>query len=758
MVKTTNIDRRGKTRKMKKLVYGPGNDCAFPFKFKGKLYDNECVKGETGDWCATSKTRNNYTDTWGYCEKQSPRKKSSKSSSISSSIRAPSPENEGWDYEKYLREKQDRELMDVIQKVRDEKKTPKKKKSSSSNMSPPPPSPSNSSNTSNKSPHGPDVLPLNIEDINSPDSENKKRKKSSSKEDSDGKMTQKHFDMILAKITYKFPGYQYKNEYKSLTFGKKKGKDIWIVMEPGGHITEKQNIDDALEAYMNNKDYFKYYEIINFEGFDDILLKKKVKELNFKDVDIKKCNNDKSGFGHGDDFKDIDKKKIIQVSNGNCYDIDELVGYLISQEGKNIDPIDSANGKTTPLWNNEDELFNIQNFPGIDPGQKKDFDKIMDKALIHLTRPPYINILNTKKGQEFMNKLIITGKICLEDYTEDGMYQNAATEISRTKEYLDENFSKDEKDKILDITTINGLTLRRWLYGQLGDERDNSQCVHGLGFKYSSFYFTAFTKIREDCDKLGNKMNLELFPGIVEIRKNVFIFCHGSQSSNFKNGAKYPLTGFIYDTQNSANTQGGTGRIFKIHYSGTILTGDLLDLNSNFAESQKGFFKTNLKKISGEDPKILLNQFADRPGANKPKSPAKVINCKKSKKKKSSSSSSKSSSKSSKSSKLSSKSSSQSRTKKIGETFFGLKEDGKIDKKNLNRNFILTQNTIRDKIELILNVTMIQNRYKITITKIKNNKTRNITNTISWWNPKKGNEGSPAKILQDKINMGFELS
>ena len=142
-------------------------------------------------------------------------------------------------------------------------------------MSPPPPSPSNSSNAPKKSFDVPGMSPIYMEDTSSSDSENKKRKKSSSKEESDGKMTLKHFDMILATITYKFPGYQYKNEYKSLTFGKKKGKDVWIVMEPGGHITENKNIDYALEAYMNNKDYFKYYEIINFEGFDDILLKKK---------------------------------------------------------------------------------------------------------------------------------------------------------------------------------------------------------------------------------------------------------------------------------------------------------------------------------------------------------------------------------------------------------------------------------------------------------------------------------------------------
>ncbi len=79
MVKTTNIDNKGKTRKSKKLVYG--NDCSFPFKFKGKIY-NDCVKGNTGDWCATSKTKNGYTDTWAYCSyNKTPIKSNSKSNS-----------------------------------------------------------------------------------------------------------------------------------------------------------------------------------------------------------------------------------------------------------------------------------------------------------------------------------------------------------------------------------------------------------------------------------------------------------------------------------------------------------------------------------------------------------------------------------------------------------------------------------------------------------------------------------------------------
>ena len=63
MVKTNNIDKFNKKRKGKDLVIG---DCIFPFKYKGILH-NECVKGKTGNWCATSIKPTNTTKTWAYC-------------------------------------------------------------------------------------------------------------------------------------------------------------------------------------------------------------------------------------------------------------------------------------------------------------------------------------------------------------------------------------------------------------------------------------------------------------------------------------------------------------------------------------------------------------------------------------------------------------------------------------------------------------------------------------------------------------------
>jgi hypothetical protein len=434
MVKTTNIDRRGKTRKMRKLVYGPGNDCAFPFKFKGKLYDHECVKDEIGDWCATSKTKNNYFKNWGYCDNK-----------VNKSI------------------------------------SPKKR-----------------------------ILKKKI------------LKKSSSRN-----------------------------------------------------------------------------EVSN-------------DELKHIPVDINTCKYTKSMLDEEEHLKDIDKKKLIKVSNGNCYNIDELVQYLISQEGKNVDPINLLSGVVTPLWVNEEELLQIKNFSGIDPIQQTNFNSIMDKTLSILKMPPYVRLLNTPKGQEFMDKLIITGKICTEDYTSS--YKPSQIELSRTRDFISDNFTKEEQNMLKEISSDNGLKLENVLLKNTG-----IVCIHAIGFRLISLYFSAFIKVRNIYKTFKESPKLSLHQGIVEISSDIFIFCHGTKGSKYKSGPKYPLSCMMFNTQQISHIgkqNGGTGRLFGINEAGKVEK----DLGSNKWFSDKYVFsqRHNLTKyldiLTSTNPMNILNQFADRPG------------------------------------------------------------------------------------------------------------------------------------------------
>ena len=91
-MKASNIDNKGKIRKNKDILSG---DCIFPFNYKGKTY-TECVKGQSGDWCATSLTNRNTAKTWGYCINNTLKKKSKNKKTIKKPRGRP-PKGKRWD-------------------------------------------------------------------------------------------------------------------------------------------------------------------------------------------------------------------------------------------------------------------------------------------------------------------------------------------------------------------------------------------------------------------------------------------------------------------------------------------------------------------------------------------------------------------------------------------------------------------------------------------------------------------------------------
>lgn len=91
-----NKDKNDKPRKSKKILEGK---CLFPFKYKNNTY-NECVKGETGEWCATSLTKKGFADNWGYCYVKENQIEKSSSKKTFKKPRGRNPKNKVWNYEK----------------------------------------------------------------------------------------------------------------------------------------------------------------------------------------------------------------------------------------------------------------------------------------------------------------------------------------------------------------------------------------------------------------------------------------------------------------------------------------------------------------------------------------------------------------------------------------------------------------------------------------------------------------------------------
>ena len=509
MVKTTNIDKYGKKRRGKSLITG---DCVFPFKYKGKIH-NVCVNGKDGNWCATGVDPKKLSvKSWAFCidddKEDVPEEKTNKKKS-STKINFDNIQ-----------------ILDEVDALEQESGKVKRGVVEKKNA--------------NK------TVDIRFKDGYKfqPDTELKYiRRVIKYTGDKNQEITDKNFDLILAKITFIAPN----KPYDSLTFGHSKNKNKngnWLVIDLDARKSYFKDIEDGLKFYIAERDYWqRKYDIINFEGFDDDLIRDKIPELSFEPVNLSTCKYDRSMLDDEVYLRDIPQNKVVKVASQNCYDIDELVQYLISSNGKNVDPMDVIEGLSNPIWNTEEELLFLRNFPTIPEEKKEQFQKIMDEQLAILRMPPYIDVINTEKGKEFLNRLIITGKICTEDYTND--FEPAQTEITRTREYLRDNFTKEEIDKIKIISTDNGLNVEGVLLKDTG-----ASCIHGVGFRFCSLYFSAFIKIRETLQLMGKPFEIELFPGIVEVRPNVFMFCHGGERSNYKTGPVWPLTGMIFDNQN----------------------------------------------------------------------------------------------------------------------------------------------------------------------------------------------------------------
>ena len=411
-------------------------------------------------------------------------------------------------------------------------------------------------------------------------------------------------------------------------------------MNPSEDINLFPTISLAFEFFKKEKEeLIKKYSPIYFEGMDDDEIEEKLPELSFVPVDIKTCDHDTSMIDYDEKLQDK-SNKVIRVSNGNCYDIDELVDYLISNNGKNVDPIKSSGGEYVTLWNSKEELLAIRNFPFVDKSKLKDFHQVLDEQLkSFVDKPPYIDIINSEKGKEFLNRLLITGKICTEDYTED--FTPSQTEITRTREYLQENFTGEEIKELKLISTINGLNIDSILLKETG-----SLCIHGVGFRFCSLYFTIFIKFRETMNLLGQTFNLELFPGVVEVRPNTFMFCHSNVSSftsvREQKNSLYPLTVLLFDTDNMnrSNTSGGTGRILKIPlktgwkmWKPTTFNASPWGFSEDFCQSQIRVCEVDIYPLQDTGRENILMQFFDRPDKQKIKGPLSPVgDCKKEKK------------------------------------------------------------------------------------------------------------------------------
>lgn len=181
---------------------------------------------------------------------------------------------------------------------------------------------------------------------------------------------------------------------------------------------------------------------------------------------------------YGDEIKEVPFSKLWITSNGYCHEIDELMEYLISSEGRNIDPLDSTN--TIPIWNTDKEKTRLLQSKGIDPTIKKRYQQmIQNKKSIDI---PF----SLPELETILDEIAKTSFILLNDKPfsfSDSGFSSAEEALGHFSNFLSLGWTTEQQQfirKKLKNGTAPG-TIDSIL-------NDHSSCVHKKGNMFLEIY------------------------------------------------------------------------------------------------------------------------------------------------------------------------------------------------------------------------------------------------------------------------------
>lgn len=302
-------------------------------------------------------------------------------------------------------------------------------------------------------------------------------------------------------------------------------------------------------------------------------------------VDENTCTNDGQIQAFGDSWQEMINenrhKKIIQLPDKSCFDIDELVQIMISRgdEGQamNWNPGTHDHGR---IWNNLEELNHILNFPGIEKESKKKLKQLLKEEIKLLKGekvPRWVELLYS--NQEILNTMADVGIDVLGDYTDD--FAPSYIRLSEFNDLIEKTFKGKDLQSIYNLPSYFGDTFKKTM------AEVSKHCIHGAGFFMTSFYLFAYTTIR------SYYKDVELHPGFKEMsKKDTFIFGYP-----YLGGFSPDISVCYYNPKESAKAKGGSGRILAynpykgkfggvgtFNYNGCIINSIRSDAEANFKD------------------------------------------------------------------------------------------------------------------------------------------------------------------------------
>jgi hypothetical protein len=237
------------------------------------------------------------------------------------------------------------------------------------------------------------------------------------------------------------------------------------------------------------------------------------------------CKNDTDIIGL-ESLEDISKKKLFKSRNGYCYDIDNVIEFLISNENKNQDPQDPSK----KLWESNDELKEIIFHKGISTDTRKRYGKMKKNLVKKMDKLENFFTLDQKQIN-FINNIaqigIVFYNLGYKDITKG--ISKFEKELNKNKEWLKINIQGTLKTIMESVeNTCNhliGITFLRYyayLYSLITNKYKKSLELSPYFLKVNDYEYITFQK-GQQIDYAGKEKEIDIDDSIkiIHISTNI---------------------------------------------------------------------------------------------------------------------------------------------------------------------------------------------------------------------------------------------
>ena len=172
-------------------------------------------------------------------------------------------------------------------------------------------------------------------------------------------------------------------------------------------------------------------------------------------------------------INEMDKETFIKTAAGYCYDVNDLVQFMIVNRDRNSDPIK----KSEKIWNDDMEKATILSHPGLEKEMLEKYYQMLEN--VQQEKLKRLQIMWDQR--DVLQQIGETGFVCLSDQISefgDEGFEYAPKAIDRLYKIIDKQYNKSEWRKV---------RAGRIELGQLLDDIPNT-CIHGTGMKLSYLF------------------------------------------------------------------------------------------------------------------------------------------------------------------------------------------------------------------------------------------------------------------------------